>query len=962
VTERGRPGTPSTGEWQAVLAHFEYWSDALPDEAATLLERLRSDEPRVHAQLAALIEAEARADAAGFMPDGAALSLPGRGHAAGERLGAWELREPIGEGGMGQVWLAQRSDGLYAGKAAVKLLHASRSGPLADARFAREGELLARLSHPRIARLLDAGRVPDGARWLVLEHVAGERIDAWCDARRLGVRERLALFVQLCEAVSFAHANLVVHRDLKPANVLVTADGQVKLLDFGVAKLLADEPAASDLTQAGPAGLTPEYASPEQLSGAPVTTATDVYALGVVLYALLAGRRPYGHDASTPLQMARAIVEADPARLDAPAGITAAVAAARGTTTARLRAALAGDLEHIVQRALRKQPAERYASVQALADDIGRHLRHEPVSAQAPTLAYRSAKFVRRHRAGVGAAAVLAVAVAAGVGATLWQAGVAREQLAVAKREAELADSMKDFLFEMLSSTRVERAASAPEAAVTLHQVLDSGARRLIANRTLPTEQRLELLDQLAVAHWSEGLLEGGDRLRQEAVRVAREAHGPRSEAYAHTLTGRGMTLPRLGKAQEGRALLTEAIAVIKQNQLERIDAYPVALYQLAMNMVQTDELGAATAHLTRSAAMFEKYHPQHRQRAIAVRWLGTTLTRQEQFEAAEAKLLESIAVSQRQEGLQAYGTALAQHALGEMHLRTGRFADAQAQLTKARDIGTDANGPRHLLTGMTLVQLARAQQQLGQRDEADALLRTAAEIARERPSLNIAGLNDMVLLTRAQVALGAGDVASAQVDAAAAAARWAPLANIAHASVLVLQAEIAMLGGEHDAAVALAQRASERLAQAPPLAALHARVALGDSLARRAATPADGDAARAAYQAALSGDSALPTQRWLHARAELGLARLSLPGDAAGALRLAQQAAARLPANEPVLQEQIALADARLVEARALRLLARPADARAALEQALAMTTATQVPASPRLAELRAELASLAR
>ena len=325
-------GATSTAMWQQVLAAFERWSALPAAEAQAMLDRLQAEQPTLHARLSALIAAERRADAAGFLVGGAAASQPLLHAAAGQRLGPWALQQLIGEGGMGQVWLAQRSDGLYQGQAAVKLLQSGRGGPLADARFAREGELLARLQHPHIARLLDAGHADGGPRWLVLEFVQGQRIDRWCDQRQLTVQARLRLFLQLCQAVSFAHANLVVHRDLKPANVLVTDDGQVKLLDFGVAKLLADEPEAAELTRAGAAALTPEYASPEQLSGQPVSTASDVYALGVLLYLLLAGRRPHGSDASTPLQLAREVAELQPAPLPAAAAGADAGHAARGGT------------------------------------------------------------------------------------------------------------------------------------------------------------------------------------------------------------------------------------------------------------------------------------------------------------------------------------------------------------------------------------------------------------------------------------------------------------------------------------------------------------------------------------------------------------------------------------------------------------------------------------------------------
>ena len=287
---------------RAAMAQFDAWL-ALPDtERVAWLAALAHRDVPVHARVQRLIEADRQADAQAFLvsPEEAPLRAA---TLAGTRLGPWQLDRVIGAGGMGQVWLARRTDGRYEGLAAIKLLRLSVADAGANARFAREGQLLGRLNHPNIARLLDAGATESGERYLVLEHVDGERIDHYCDAHRLTVAQRIKLFIVVCEAVTHAHENLVVHRDLKPSNIFVDRIGQVKLLDFGVAKLLDDQSAeagdASELTRAAGAAMTPEYASPEQLTGGTVTTATDVYALGLVLYGLLSGVRPFGGE-STP--------------------------------------------------------------------------------------------------------------------------------------------------------------------------------------------------------------------------------------------------------------------------------------------------------------------------------------------------------------------------------------------------------------------------------------------------------------------------------------------------------------------------------------------------------------------------------------------------------------------------------------------------------------------------------------
>ena len=293
---------------RAALAQFDVWL-ALPESDQTAwLAALAQREPELHARISQLIAADREAEAVSFLDTQAVAGDSIRDATlADRRLGPWQIERLIGTGGMGEVWLARRTDGLYDGLAAIKLMRLTVSDAGAKARFAREGQLLGRLSHPNIARLLDAGVTESAERYLVLEYVDGERIDRYCDHHRLSVAQRVALFIVVCEAVAHAHENLVVHRDLKPSNIFVTADGQVKLLDFGVAKLMADDGdetgQVSELTNSAGAAMTPEYASPEQLSGGIVTTATDVYGLGLVLFGLLSGSRAFGGDATpTPLR------------------------------------------------------------------------------------------------------------------------------------------------------------------------------------------------------------------------------------------------------------------------------------------------------------------------------------------------------------------------------------------------------------------------------------------------------------------------------------------------------------------------------------------------------------------------------------------------------------------------------------------------------------------------------------
>ena len=451
----------SQARWRVVSPHLDRALDLPPEERGAFIESLRADDAELAADLTALLEAHTALDRAGFLESGGA-PRPAQTSLAGLTIGAYTLRSLLGQGGMGSVWLADRSDGRFEGQAAVKLLNPSSIGREGEGRFKREGGFLARLRHPHIAQLIDAGVTPLGQPYLVLEHVDGERIDRYCDDLNLGVDARIRLFLDVLAAVGFAHANLVVHRDLKPPNVLVGKDGRVKLLDFGIAKLLEPEGGidrTTTMTREGGAALTPDYAAPEQLTGGPITTATDVYALGIVLYVLLTGRHPTGQAAAAPSEWIKAVVETEPPRpsdgVITADGISrealAENAARRATNPEKLRRRLKGDLDNIVAKALKKQPGERYPSVESMADDLRRYLNNEPVSARADSFAYRAAKFVRRNRGGVAAAGLVLAALLAGTAGVAWQAREARIQRDVARAQLARATATSEFTTFLLS-------------------------------------------------------------------------------------------------------------------------------------------------------------------------------------------------------------------------------------------------------------------------------------------------------------------------------------------------------------------------------------------------------------------------------------------------------------------------------------------------------------------------------
>jgi tetratricopeptide (TPR) repeat protein len=412
--------------WPHVSPYLDRVLDIVDDRARrTWLDALREEDGVLAAEVEALLRQHHAVQAEGFLePSGSPEWL----EMAPERVGAYTLLTLLGRGGMGTVWLAQRSDGQFERRVAIKLLN--RSLGSGEARFRREGQILARLAHPHIAQLLDAGVSGRGNPYLVLELVDGEPIDRYCDEHRLDVRARLRLFLDVLDAVGRAHAALIVHRDIKPSNVLVTTDGAVKLLDFGIAKLLEDgEPGAAALTAEGAAALTLAYAAPEQVTGQPVSTATDVYALGVLLYVLLTGRHPAGGQLHSPAGLVKAIVDMEPPR---PSDVV----------IEKARRLLRGDLDTIVGVALKKEPEARFRSVVEFADDVRRYLRHEPIKVRPESFAYRAAKFVRRNRVPVAAAVAVVAALSAGLYTT-------NRQRVLAERRFTLVRGLASKLFDI---------------------------------------------------------------------------------------------------------------------------------------------------------------------------------------------------------------------------------------------------------------------------------------------------------------------------------------------------------------------------------------------------------------------------------------------------------------------------------------------------------------------------------
>jgi serine/threonine protein kinase len=490
-------------DWQRLSAYLDQAFELDPPARELWLTDLAKTESDIADTLRGLLAQNEALAAAGFLESGPLIALSeftaARIGAAGERMGAYTLTRLIGEGGMSSVWLAERSDGQLKREVALKLPWADwRRMPLAE-RFQRERDILATLTHPNIARIYDAGVGESGQPYLAMEYVQGTSLNVYCDGLSLSVRERLLVFLQVLAAVQFAHAHLVIHRDLKPSNILVTEDRRAVLLDFGIAKLLsADAMDRADVTEAAGRSFTPDYASPEQICGQPLGTATDVYSLGVVLYELLTGERPYQLQRQSRAALEESIVSHDPLR-PSQIAMNETQAAARSSTTRKLASALRGDLDTIVLKALKKSPTDRYPSVEAFAQDISNYLQSIPVTARPDSRWYRLSRFVSRHKIPVGAAAIALLAILGGAGVALWQARAAAQERDRAESLALRNGDVNDFMGMLITE------AAAGDKPVTVNDMLVRSEKLIQGNAGGSSENRAAILGAIASLQYTLG-------------------------------------------------------------------------------------------------------------------------------------------------------------------------------------------------------------------------------------------------------------------------------------------------------------------------------------------------------------------------------------------------------------------------------------------------------------------------
>ena len=761
---------PLTPERLRLLqARFEQALAGTATQADALLAELAADDPDLAGRLRRLLAAHARTGRALEQPAVVAVRQVLGVEAdprLGTRVGVYEIQRQIGLGGMGTVYEATRADDQYRMRVAIKFLRHHAPGDAAQQRFRAERQILASLSHRNIAALLDGGVTGDGQPYFVMEYIEGEPITTWCDNRRLPVAERLALFRQVCAAVQYAHQGLVIHRDLKPGNILVTADGTVKLLDFGIAKLLpmAEDAITGDLpvTQAGVRAYTPEYASPEQVLGEPVGTRSDVYALGVVLFELLTGERPFRAGGTGPGSLEQLVTLADPPRPSASLG-PSRPALLDERNLARARDRLAGDLDAIVLQSLRKEPERRYGSAADLSADLLRHLTGLPVLARPDSVPYRFGRLVRRHRA---AAAAAILALTSLVGGTV----VSVRQARVAEAERDRATQVTEFLTTMLG-------AASPEAfgrEVQVREVLDSAsvrARELADRPQLEAEIRTVIggtyvaLGEFALAESEyrtalarhEGVAPRGSRATgfalsrlssvlefqgryAEADSVLREAgemfarHDPKETATADFYELRARLQTRLGHLEEAAGLLRMALQI--EQRKDPVDDSSISTVYGNLGVV-VSELGrhveAESLLQAGVAAARRAYGDVHPDVAAILSPLATVQEYAGKPAAADSTYRATIAMREELLGPDHPDLAWTMFNYADHLVRVGRHTEGAEWARKVLAFRGRSLTDAHPAVSTSMAVLGRALGSLGELAEAEGWLRESWRIRQEQ-------------------------------------------------------------------------------------------------------------------------------------------------------------------------------------------------------------------------------------
>jgi serine/threonine-protein kinase len=774
------------------------------DRSRWLNDRCGADS-RLRAEVEALLAAHEREEGVLERNVVAAGVRALRDSSRGRRIGAYRVLNELGRGGMGVVYLAERDDGQYEQRVAVKLLHASPDAEDLHRRFVAERQILASLRHRGIAQLLDGGVTDAQLPFLVMEYVDGVPITVYCERRKLAIAARLRLFHDVCAAVHHAHQNLIIHRDIKPGNILVSPDGEVRLLDFGIAKLLrpGSAPAQQPITRTGLRPMTPEYASPEQIRGETVTTASDVYALGVVLYELLTGRRPYSLESGALHELTEAVCSRVPER---PSAVV---------MDERLRRTLRGDLDAIVMMALRKDARDRYGSVDLLWEDLERYLDGLPVHAHRGSRMYRARKLLGRHRVESAAAALVALSLAAGAGVAVRQGAIAAHErdraqraLAAAEQSVKQSESVTGFLVGLFDATTPNPGATT----VTAQELVRRGVKQIETFRGQPLVQA-RMLETMARVHmmmadFSQARVE---LERSLALRVA--ALGPNHVDVAETLLYLGETMRRAGHYQQADTLTRRALAVRTAALGPRHPANAEVLLELTAIALYLSDLNGAE-ELSRRALEIRRasLRPNDPLIAVSLEAHAATLRRLDRNAEAEAALREAIAIDRAVSGSESVDAANLQLRLADLVLAVrGDTAQAESLIRSTLAI-TRASLGDHPRTSWAMSELADLLSHRGQYREAEQLAREGLDIQRRTFGAQHPNVADYASALVA-VYVRAGRLADAertQRESIAILGRTLGENHTAYAGSLGALSEILMERGRFDEAVALRRRCME--------------------------------------------------------------------------------------------------------------------------------------------------------
>jgi eukaryotic-like serine/threonine-protein kinase len=702
--------------WAEIKAVVAEVLELPPSERIEFIDRVCAGDTSLRAEVLRFVRGEAEADrlipserwAGDALTDGTPDTV-----GPGMLLGQYRLVRDIGHGGMGTVYLAEREDHEFARTVAVKVLRRGSADPDLVRRFRSERQILAAIDHPHIAKLFDGGSTADGRPFLVMEYVDGRPIDEYCDAKRLTIAERLRLFQKVCAAVQVAHQSLVIHRDIKPANLLVTADGEPKLLDFGIAKLIRPDAALGEpgVTMAGTHPMTPEYASPEQARALPVTTASDVYSLGVVLYELVSGRRPYVIPVRDLAAAIRVITVEVPMRPSSAVGRAGdrgppsgdEIAARRGEGIQRLRRTLRGDLDNIILKALHKDPERRYALAAALSQDLERYLARRPVVARSDTLAYRVTRFVQRHRTGVPVAAALILAL---VGSSVF-AIRARDR---AEREAAKAQAINEFLQGMLGSADANRGGN---QRVTVQEALAAGAARAAVSFRGQPELEAAVRETIGTTYVGMGQYELGEQQLVSARDLRLASAGPRHPDVARSLYLLGWLSFQRGDFRPARSRLLEAVELQRILLGSRHPDVGITLHLLGVCAQDAGDDESASRFYREAIEIFRR--GSHRRLGLVLGDLASLMLDREESAQAEALYREAVTLQRAlaHPGLVQTLDFFAVHQIRQGHLEEAeRLLVEEEGLLRARYAAHSLEFARFL---GTWGRLLRAQGRLGE-------------------------------------------------------------------------------------------------------------------------------------------------------------------------------------------------------------------------------------------------------